>query len=771
MSKSIGIDLGTTNSVAAIKKLHTEVLKNAEGDFITPSCVTVKKKKLHLSRPEFVVGKHALEWRKQDPENTIVAVKRLMGRSYHNKEVLKIIEDRRLGYRIECHSRGTENSLAVILGGSEYTPEEISARILEKIRRDSEKSQADKVEYAVVTVPAYFNDKQKHATRIAAALAGLKVRRLLPEPTAAAISFGVDNVKGDEAKTVLIFDFGGGTFDLSVLIISGGQFIEQGKGGDMWLGGEDIDRLIADYVLAETAREYQIEEMMAFVEGQDEKRKNLFLGELKAKVEKAKVQLSTEDEACVDILGVLKDSDGDGVDVDVELTRDQFNEIIAPIIETTIRLTRKVLEDIHFTPDLIDNVLLVGGSSRIPRVVEAMKQEFGDEKAMVHERPMMAIAEGAAILSHRLADTYECPQCGRQVTQSDRLCDNCGFDLEKYTIEQGVLDIVHSSAHDYYIYLENGEKHLFVEKNTPLPYKKAELFKLVHSEQRLVHMKFFNVVNEQHESIGDLWLGIDRDGKEEVIDREGPLHVEITLRIDENNLIEVTAVLKELPEIQLSKTLSRGKADEKLFMSLEETIAEANRKQYKEYTILDLLHRSLSAIKDINRVVNPKTGEVDEALYERASLKVEKARKMAARGHVSKPTIYYAESALSVFGPAIPHKKQALIRKGIKRLEEMDEHGSYEENVRALKHLDDALGNLGAVNGLMEIRKAGDICMKTDPAKAPKFFRYIADILKAFREGDPDRASVLLKEVWPETRTIVKKLEAKAGVIYKDITK
>ena len=129
MSKSIGIDLGTTNSVAAIKKLHTEVLKNAEGDFITPSCVTVKKKKLHLSRPEFVVGKHALEWRKQDPENTIVAVKRLMGRSYHNKEVLKIIEDRRLGYRIECHSRGTENSLAVILGGREYTPEEISAGI------------------------------------------------------------------------------------------------------------------------------------------------------------------------------------------------------------------------------------------------------------------------------------------------------------------------------------------------------------------------------------------------------------------------------------------------------------------------------------------------------------------------------------------------------------------------------------------------------------------------------------------------------------------
>jgi molecular chaperone DnaK len=284
-------------------------------------------------------------------------------------------------------------------------------------------------------------------------------------------------------------------------------------------------------------------------------------------------------------------------------------------------------------------------------------------------------------------------------------------------------------------------------------------------------MKFFNVVNEQQESIGDLWLGIDRDGKEEATEMEGPLNVEITLRIDENNLIEVTAVLKEFPEVQLSKTLSRGKADEKLFMSLEETIAEANRKQYKEYTILDLLYRSLSAIKDINRVVNPETGEVDEALYERASLKVEKARKMAARGHGSKPTIYYAKSVLSAFGPAIPQKKQTLIRKGIKRLEEMDEHGTYEENVRALKHLDDALGDLGAVNGLMEIRKAGAICMKTDPAKAPKFFRYITDILEAFREKDPGRASVLLEEIWPETRTIVEKCEAKTSVIYKDITK
>jgi len=772
MSKSIGIDLGTTNSVAAIRKVHTEVLKNAEGGLITPSCITVKKKKLpFFSKPVFVVGKHALEWMKQDPENTIVAIKRLMGRSYRNKHVQQIIVDRELRYRINRHSKGTENSLAVILDGKEYTPEEISSKILEKIRIDAAKSQGDKVDYAVITVPAYFNDKQKHATRTAAALAGLKVRRLLPEPTAAAISFGVDNVKGDDAKTVLVFDFGGGTFDLSVLTISGGQFIEQGKGGDMWLGGEDIDRFITDYVLAETGKEYQIDDMKKFIENQDEKQKNLFLGELKTKVEKAKIRLSDENEAYIEILGILKDSDGDSIDVDVELTREQFNEIIAPVVDTTIRHTRKILEDIHFTPDLIDNVLLVGGSAQIPKVVEAMKQEFGDKKVLVHERPMLAIAEGAAILSHRLADTYECPKCGQTVSQSDKVCESCKFDLEKYIIEQGVIDIVHSAAHDYYIYLENNEKHLFVEKNTPLPFEKTEVFKLVHPKQKLVHMKFINVVNEADEPIGDLWLGIDTDEKEDKKKKKDSLHVAITLKIDENNLIEVAAVLKEYPDVQLSKTLSRGKSDEKLFLSLEKMINEANSKGYTDYTMIDILYRSLSIIKNINTVVNQRTGEVDESIYELSAMKIEKANRMAAEGHNSKTSIYYANTALHSFGPAIPPKDQTDLRKKMKSLEEMDEHGTYDENVRALKDFHESVDKLGGVNSLMQIQKAGDICMTTQPSKAPKFYRCLDDIMEEFKNGNEKKAFKLLTDIMPETYAIISKFDAKTGVIYKDITK
>ncbi len=754
-----------------LKKFTQKVLKNAEGDFITPSCVTIKKRRIPFTKPEFIVGKDALEWMNQDPENTIVAVKRLMGRNYQDKEIQDILKKNKLNYQIRQHSKGTENSVAVILGGKEYTPEEISAKILEKIRRDAEKALGDTVEYAVITVPAYFNDKQKHATRTAATLAGLKVRRLLSEPTAAAVSFGVDAIKGDDAQTVFIFDLGGGTFDLSVLTISGGQFIEQGKGGDMWLGGEDIDRLISDYVLAETAKEYDIKDIHQFIKNQDEKRRNQFIGELRSKIEQAKIRLSKESEVHIDILGILKDKDGDPVDVDIDFSRKQFDTLLSATVERIIYLTRKMLEDIHFTHDLIDKILLVGGSSQIPSIIAAIQNEFGEDKVLVHERPMLAIAEGAAILSHRLSDTYECPKCGIEVKQSDTICKNCNFNLEVHTIEHGVLDIVHSAAHDYYIRLENDEHYLLIEKNTPLPCEKTEVFKLVHPEQRLVHIKLYNIVNDQEESIGDLWLGIDVQERERRKE-DDPLHVEITLKIDESNLIEVTAKLKEYPEVQLSKTLSRGKADEKLFLSLEDTINEANEKQYNEYVMLDLTYRSLSAIKDINQIVDADTEMSDENLYNRAALKIEKAQKMSSEGKSGKSTIFYADVVLRDYEPAIPPNVRAEIEKSVKHLDEMDEHGNYEENVKAIDDLNDALNEkLGTVNLLMEIQKAGDFCMETNPSKAPRFYQSIHNILDAFTKKDEEKAFALIKDIMPDTYDVIKAHESKSGVIYKDITR
>ncbi|MCI5141307.1 MAG: hypothetical protein D3909_06185, partial [Candidatus Electrothrix sp. ATG1] len=285
----------------------------------------------------------------------------------------------------------------------------------------------------------------------------------------------------------------------------------------MWLGGEDIDQLLIDYALQEAAREEGIDDIRALIEEQKPARKNKFLAELKSAVEKAKIALSDQEETCIEVLGVLLDRDGDPLDVEVDLPRARFESMMAPLLDDLLDLVRGVIADVHFTDDLIDNVLLVGGSSRIPCVVNVLQREFGQGKMLLHERPMLAVAEGAAILSHRLADTVECPQCTRNTAQNASTCSHCGFDLEGHTREHGVVEIVHAAAHDYYIKLENDQRFLMVEKNTPLPCSSTEVFQLVDAEQELVHMKFYNVVNRKEQSIGDLWLGIDRDkdGKKE----------------------------------------------------------------------------------------------------------------------------------------------------------------------------------------------------------------------------------------------------------------
>ncbi|RLB92457.1 MAG: hypothetical protein DRH26_06230, partial [Deltaproteobacteria bacterium] len=592
-----------------------------------------------------------------------------------------------------------------------------------------------------------------------------------------AISFGVDQVKDEDAKTIMVFDFGGGTFDLSVFTISGGQFIEQGKGGNMWLGGEDIDRKIEDFVLGETEREYGIEDIGQLIDHQETGKKIRFLGELKAAVEQAKINLSDQEATYVEILGLLKDNDGDLLDIDITLTRKQLETIIQPVVETAMELSRKLLDDIYFTPDLIDNVLLVGGSSKIPCIIKAVEAMFGPDKVLVHERPMLAIAEGAAILSHRLSDTYECAGCGKTVSQSDIVCSSCGFDLEKHTIDQGVLDIVHATAHDYYVALENGDRYLFVEKNTPLPCEQTEVFKLVHSDQNLVHMKFSNMVNDKEESIGDFWLGFDH----KTIDkyrtnhsdetRELPFSIEVTLKIDENNLVEVAASLKELPEVELSKTLSRGQADEKLFKILEKIINEANEKGYETYTINDITTRTVSILKEIHRVIDQKTGEVIEPVYNLAEMNLDKTKRLAEEGVDCYAFIYYAENLLETFLAAFSSKDKSLMKKKIEHLKTMNLNGTYEENLDAYNDLDRLIDKFPLPNILMRITKAADLCEENDPPRAPKFYGAISSILAAVEKENSERIDATLDKILPEVDEVIQQYDSKTGTIKKGITR
>jgi molecular chaperone DnaK len=280
MKKSIGIDLGTTNSVIVIKDTTVKIIRNNENEELTRSCIGTRNE-------EILVGRTAYQLIKREPVNTILSVKRLMGGAISDKMVQNMIKSPYYKYGITALKGGTDDAVAVVMGGKQYTPEQISAEILKKLKADAEAKLQDEVTHAVITVPAYFTEKQKNATKIAAQLAGLKVKKLLAEPTAAAIAYGVDNIRPGEAKNVLIYDFGGGTFDLSILNIVNGQYIEAGTGGDRWLGGDDIDRKLQQLIINKVQEENGIHDLQELIDKLPDKKRYNFEGEIKIKTEEA----------------------------------------------------------------------------------------------------------------------------------------------------------------------------------------------------------------------------------------------------------------------------------------------------------------------------------------------------------------------------------------------------------------------------------------------------------------------------------------------------
>nr|VFJ68628.1 MAG: molecular chaperone DnaK [Candidatus Kentron sp. FW] len=754
MSKAIGIDLGTTNSVTGLKILDTRIITNAEGETSTPSVVSLqRKKKLIGWKTQFLVGRHALEWMQQDPVNTITSVKRLMGRSFHDPDVQRIIGEGHCSYKITSPAGGSEQSVAVVLDGKEYTPEQISAKILEKICKDCKAELGDDVEYAVVTVPAYFNDKQKHATRIAAALAGIKVQRLLPEPTAAAISFGIEELGIDEGQTILVFDMGGGTFDLAVLTVANGQFIEQGKGGDMWMGGDDIDNLLRQYVYRETMAEHGIEDPRALIDALPTIERSRFLGELMPKLEAAKIRLGTRTDAVVEVLGLLRDKDGDILDIEVEITRERFESLLQPFVDRAMELIRNVLAGIDFEPELIDRVVMVGGSSAIPSMMRAMREFFGDDKVLLHKRPMLAIAEGAAILAHRLADSYECPVCGKQVAGSDATCPHCGFDLKAALAGSSVLDIVHTTSHDYYLGLENGDDYLLVEKNTPLPFHTQYEFKLIDPDQRLTHFQFYNAVNEKHESIGDLWLALKiEEAEEEQPDKDAPPAVLLDLEIDSDNLITVSARIKDKPDIRVSRTLSRGKADERLFLELQESIDKVNRGDYKYYAVYDFLDRVVSIADMINRVVDPETHLEDQGLAERVRERQQIACQLLEKEEAPLANLYYARYFLFQVGDFMSDRDRKDLEMAVEEFRQRNETGTLQQIMDARGRLFTELDKHMGLQTLVLLQQGTEICRERDPARAPYFEKYLIEVGDALHRGDTQDAQRLLDDVMPDVQ-------------------
>src|SRR5436305_1957594 len=372
MAKVIGIDLGTTNSVVAVMEVgEPTVLDNNEGSRLTPSIVAITKS------GERLVGQVAKRQAVTNPENTIFSIKRLMGRKYDDPEVQRTMKS--VPYKI---TRASNGDVRVVMGGREYSPPEVSAMILQKLKADAEAKLGEKITQAVITVPAYFNDTQRQATKDAGKIAGLEVLRIINEPTAASLAYGLDKKKDE---TIAVYDLGGGTFDISILEIGEGVVEVKATNGDTHLGGDDFDQKIIDWIADEFKKEHGI----------DLRKDRMALQRLKEAAEKAKCELSTVVQTEINLPFNTADANGPKHLV-LTLTRAKLEALVADLIERTLGPCRQAMQDAGVTPKDINEVILVGGQTRMPKVQDAVKQLFEKEP---HKgvNPDEVVAVGAAV--------------------------------------------------------------------------------------------------------------------------------------------------------------------------------------------------------------------------------------------------------------------------------------------------------------------------------------------------------------------------------------
>ncbi|MDO4870995.1 MAG: molecular chaperone DnaK [Candidatus Saccharibacteria bacterium] len=482
MGKIIGIDLGTTNSAFAYMVAgKPEVITNAEGDRTTPSVVAISKK------GERLVGKLAQRQRVTNPKNTIYGVKRLIGRKFSDKEV-----QNDLGISpYEIVKKG--NGVAVVMDGKEYTPEEVSAMILSKIKADAEAFLGEKVTEAVITVPAYFDDSQRQATKDAGKIAGLEVKRIINEPTAAALAYGLEGKKDEQ---IAVFDLGGGTFDVSVLELGDGVFEVKSTNGDTHLGGEDFDNRIVNHFVDEFKKEYGI----------DLTKDNSAMQRLKDEAEKAKKELSSTTEVEINLPFITAGEDGP-IHFEYKLTRAKLVEMVSDLIDKLAEPVQKALKDAKLTPSDINEVVLVGGMTRMPAVVDKVKELFGKEP-MKGVNPDEVVAVGAAIQGGVLAGDVK-----------DVL----------------LLDVTPLSLG---IETMGGVSTKLIERNTTIPTSKSQIFSTAADNQPQVEIHVLQGEREMandNKSLGRFIL----DGIAPA--PRGVPQIEVTFNLDANGILNVTA--------------------------------------------------------------------------------------------------------------------------------------------------------------------------------------------------------------------------------------
>lgn len=482
MSKILGIDLGTTNSAMAVMEgSEPEILVNAEGDRTTPSVEGFRKD------GERVVGKAAKNQAVTNPENTVSSVKRFIGRSYDETPE----ERKTVSYKLQ---KGKDGRAVVDIDGKDYTPEEISAMVLQKLKNDAEKQLGSPVTQAVITVPAYFNDAQRQATKDAGKIAGLEVLRIINEPTAAALAYGLDKTNKDEK--ILVFDLGGGTFDVSILELGDGVFEVASTAGDNHLGGDDWDQRIIDWM----ADKFQAEN------GIDLRQDKMALQRLKEAAEKAKMELSSTTQANINLPFITADASGPK-HLDYTLTRAEFERITKDLLDRVKKPVEQALKDAGLKTCDIDEVILVGGSTRMPAVQDLVKKLTGKDPNM-SVNPDEVVAMGAAVQGGVLAGDVE----------GILLLDVTPLSLGVETM--------------------GGVMTKMIERNTTIPTRKTEIYSTASDNQTSV---------EVHVLQGERQMASDNKtlGKFQLTGipaaRRGVPQIEVTFDIDANGIVNVSA--------------------------------------------------------------------------------------------------------------------------------------------------------------------------------------------------------------------------------------
>ena len=568
MGKIIGIDLGTTNSCVAVMEGNSaRVIENSEGDRTTPSTVAFKDN-------EVLVGATAKRQAVTNPRNTFYAVKRLIGRKFTDAEVKKDLD--LVPYKILAHANG--DAWVATADGKQMAPPEVSAKVLMKMKKTAEDYLGEPVTEAVITVPAYFNDSQRQATKDAGRIAGLEVKRIINEPTAAALAYGIDKNGGD--RKIAVYDLGGGTFDISIIEIAEvdgeKQFEVLATNGDTFLGGEDFDKRLIDFLVEEFKKE----------SGVDLKNDSLALQRLKDGAERAKIELSSAQQTEVNLPYITADASGPK-HLNIKLTRAKLEALVDDLIKATIGPCRTALNDAGLKVSDVQEVILVGGQTRMPKVQDAVKEFFGKEPRK-DVNPDEAVAVGAAIQGGVLGGTVK-----------DVLL------LDVTPLSLGIETL-------------GGVMTKLIEKNTTIPTKNTQVFSTAEDNQGAVTVHVLQGERERA-SANKALAKFDLAGIEPA--PRGMPQVEVTFDIDANGILHVSAKDKKTgKEQRIEIKAGSGLNEDEIQRMVRD--AEANKEDDKKFHELvgarnkadQLVHQVRAAIKEHGGKVPGQIGAIEAAL-------------------------------------------------------------------------------------------------------------------------------------------------------------